>query len=168
MAGLVPAIHDELQNVKQYCRSGGAVSWIAGSSLRPGRPSAGPGCPAMTVGGQYPLQIVSLRLSRSSASCPRMTPMFWRRLFLFRYGLFRLRLFHARPLRGRFLYGRCPRGFCRRRHVAKRLRRGSFFRNGCKQRFGFCQEVLQLNVVGELPENRLRDFDGVGRPDTLL
>ena len=46
MRGLDPRIHDELQHAKPYCRSGGAASWIAGSS------------PAMTVGGQCALQIV--------------------------------------------------------------------------------------------------------------
>jgi hypothetical protein len=31
MRGLDPRIHDDAQQAKQYCRSGGTASWIAGT-----------------------------------------------------------------------------------------------------------------------------------------
>jgi Protease inhibitor Inh len=44
MAGLVPAIH-AFSSIK---------TWMPGTSLQPGRPKAGPGCPAMTASGVAP------------------------------------------------------------------------------------------------------------------
>jgi len=84
MRGLDPRIHDELQHAKPHCHSGGAASWIAGSS------------PAMTVGGQCALHLVKFIAGPAQpvpaegrpdgksgrTGCPRMTPMFWRRLYL--------------------------------------------------------------------------------------
>src|SRR5262245_28050868 len=102
---------------------------------------------------------------------------FWRPLFLlFRYSLLRCRIFQACSLHGGFLHPRFLRGSARRRLVPKRLRWSDVFRNRlrnspvgiCDQCLRFCQQILQLDVVGKLPENRLRDVDGVGCPDTLL